>query len=62
MNDDEADEAEAPILWPLEWAVFLFRDLPDPRNNTHLLHLQVDSLPLSHHGSPQASPSLNSFS
>ena len=43
----------------LEWAAIPFLT---QGSNSHLLHWQVDSLPLSHRGSPQASASLNSFS
>ena len=38
---------------------FLFQQIfPTQGSNPHLLHWQVDSLPLSHQGSPQTQPSL----
>ena len=36
----------------LGWAIFFFRKLPIQGSNPHLQHWQVNSLPLSHQGSP----------
>ena len=47
------------LSWQEYWSGFSFPppgDLPDQGSSPHLLHWQVDSLQLSHLGSPQITP------